>query len=108
MDNSRKIGDINGNIDSNVAIQSESVTQTQTNLRDDNQVHKALDEIFDYIITIEDDIQKAQAEFNAEILKEAVDKKDIDKGKKVLGFLRNSIGTTAAITTIAKFFGLNS
>ncbi|MCY9306848.1 hypothetical protein MOF48_15085 [Bacillus spizizenii] len=106
MDKSVKIiGDINGN--GNIAIQSESVVQTQTIVDDNNQIQKALSEIFQHIEEIQDSNQRNQAELNAEILRAAVKENNVDKGKKVLGILKNSIGTSAALTTIAKFFGLH-
>ncbi|QAS08646.1 hypothetical protein ACK2WG_12895 [Bacillus spizizenii] len=107
MDKSVKIGDINGNLSGNISIQSDSVVQTQTIVDDNNQIQKALSEILQHIEEIQDSNQRNQAEFNAEILREAVKENNVDKGKKVLGILKNSIGTSAALTTIAKFFGLH-
>lgn len=106
MGDKRKAGniDIKGNISGNIAYQSDYVTQT--NINNNNEVKKALEEIIRHAKQIEDDSERSQAELNTEILREAVERNDVDKIKTVLGLLRNSIGTISALTTIAKFFGL--
>lgn len=92
---------IGGNV-GNFAIQNENTTQTNGN----NDLSTAFDEIFERIKGIDNDVQREQAIFNAEILRNAVKENDVDKGKRVLEFLRNSIGTIGSLTTIAKFFGI--
>lgn len=91
-------------LDGNASIQSENVNQTQ--LISKAKSEEAFQELFSAIEKLENPSTRQQAQFNAELLQEAVEKKDAEKGQKLLGFLKESIGTIDSLTTIASFFGL--
>lgn len=93
---------IGNNFGPGAVIQSEHVTQTIT--ISNPEVSSAYQELLKSISEIKDETKKEQAEFNAQILKESIDSKDSAKGLKMLKFLQGVIGSSAAITTLIKFF----
>jgi hypothetical protein len=104
-DNSKKIGDIFGNtFGDNVNLQGDHVTQTK--IVNSGEFNSAFDDLMKDITKIPDEMQKQQAEFFAEQLKQAYETKNTSQGQKLLGFLKGSLGTVASLTTIARFFGI--
>ncbi|AGF28202.1 MULTISPECIES: hypothetical protein [Bacillus amyloliquefaciens group] len=97
------VGHIIGNtFGPGTVFQSEDVTQTIS--ISNSEVSNAYQEVLKSISQIKDETEKEQAEINAEILKQSIDSKDSSKGLKVLKFLQGVIGSSAAITTLIKFF----
>src|SRR5690606_9215944 len=103
---SRKIeGSFNhSNLSGNNAIQSDNVIQSQNISKSESD--EAFDLLFEEIKKMQDESKKEQAEYIAEQLKEAFQNNDSTKGKKLIGFLKSSIGTVASLATIARFFGV--
>ncbi|MEY2239356.1 MULTISPECIES: hypothetical protein [Bacillus] len=98
-----KIDNLTGNsFGPGTVIQSEDVTQTIT--ISNPEVANAYQEILKSISEIKDEGKKEQAEFYAETLKQSIDSKNSANGMKMLKFLQGIVGTSAAITTITKFF----
>jgi len=105
MDQRNIIGSFNNSdLKGNNAIQSDDVTQTQN--VNTGEADKAFKDLFEEIKKISDDAQRAQAEYNAEELRAAVESEDKSKAQKLIGFLKSSIGTVASLATIARFLGL--
>lgn len=105
MDQRNITGSFNdSDLKGNNAIQSDNVNQYQN--FSTSEAEKAFEELFSEISKITELSKREQAEYNAEELKNALDNKDKTKAEKLIGFLKNSIGTVAALTTIARFFGI--
>lgn len=90
----------------NNAIQADEVTQFQSISK--NDFDEAWKLLLQDIEAIQDPAVKDQAEYNAEQLKEAFEAKDTNKAKRLIGFLKTSIGTVASLATIAQLFGIGS
>ncbi|WP_243555763.1 hypothetical protein [Priestia megaterium] len=103
-DKSRTIGDISGRFGDNVNIQGDNVNQIKS--VNDSQLNTAYQDLYNDINKIQDEEKKEQAEFFAHQLQEAGESDDKSKIKKMLGFLKGSLGTAASLVTIAKFFGV--
>lgn len=95
----------NSSLSGNSAIQADNVFQSQNVIKDETE--EAFKELFNEINKIQDQAKKEQAEYNAEELREAFEKEDTSKAKKLLGFLKTSLGTVASLATIAKFLGVS-
>jgi hypothetical protein len=105
MDKSRKIGDIkNNSFSDNTNFQGDE--NLQSKIVHSGDFGQAFSSLIKDIQQINDESQRKQAEFFAEQLKEAFQTKDTTKAKKVIGFLKNSIGTAGSLAGIARFFGL--
>jgi hypothetical protein len=90
--------------DGNINIQSDNNTQTYSITKE--EVNDAFGQLFNKIKEIQDELQRTQAQINAQTLQEAVNTKDTNKAKPLLTLLKGTIGTVASLATIAKFFGL--
>ncbi|EZP58286.1 MULTISPECIES: hypothetical protein [Exiguobacterium] len=93
------------NFSGNSAIQADNVVQSQNVIQ--NETEEAFKELFNEINKIQDQAKKEQAEYNAEELREAIEKEDTSKAKRLLGFLKSSLGTVASLATIAKFLNIS-
>ncbi|WP_370225308.1 hypothetical protein [Cytobacillus sp.] len=94
----------NSNFDGNTNIQSDNNTQIQNITKDESE--KAFQELFAEIKAISNEDSREQAEMNAESLQEALDTGDTKKGQRLIKLLKGTIGTTASLVTIARFFGI--
>ncbi|MES1040625.1 hypothetical protein [Peribacillus simplex] len=94
----------NSELKGNMAIQADNVKQSINYNETDKE--KAFQELFNAIKTLENDSIRDQAQYNAEELKDALDKGDTKKGQKLLGFLQGALGAASSLATIAQFFGL--
>jgi len=94
----------NSTLNGNNNIQADNNTQIQND--NSKSLENAFKELFDEIKKISDESTRDQAEYFANDLKEAYETNNKDKAKKVLSFLKGTIGTVASLASIARFFGL--
>lgn len=85
-------------------IQGDYVNQDVSN---QDSVKLAFQELFNEIDKLNDSQKKDQARFFAEQLEQALKNDEKDKGKKLIGFLKDSLGVVSSLVTIAKFFGIS-
>lgn len=109
------IGDVNQMNNNNRTIKDSfndssfkgtTIIQGDGNKQND-EVNTAFTQLFSVIKEIQDELQRTQAQLNAESLQDAVNTEDTNKAKSLLALLKGTIGTVASLTTIAKFFGLS-
>ncbi|MBK5432009.1 hypothetical protein [Bacillus sp. TH25] len=101
IDNSIKVG---GSINQSAVNTGDNVTQT-VNIQQ-GVSEEVFVNLFKEIDKIQDESKRTMANFIAEQLKEAHAKKDKSKAKTAIDALKTTIGVTASLATIAKFFGL--
>lgn len=105
LENNEKSITIKGNVLGNTNINNGD-NANQTIAVNINSVEEAFTQLLKDIYEKIPDSQRDQLEFFVEKLKEAYAKGDKEEGQKILGFLKNALGSVASLVTIAGFFGL--
>lgn len=95
----------NSDLKGNNAIQADNATQSQ--LINNADFDKAFQELLTYIKKLENDLQREQAQHNAEQMKEALESGDKSTAEKIWKFLQGSLGNLSSLATIAQLFGLS-
>ncbi|MBY6272746.1 MAG: hypothetical protein CW346_11115 [Bacillaceae bacterium] len=106
MDKRQIISSFNkSTISENVNIQGDDVKQHKE-INYNNIVDDAFTKLFEEIQKIYDDAKRKEAEFFAQQLQEAYNKKDKEKAKTLIEFLRQRVQDVAALMTIATTLGI--
>lgn len=95
----------NSSFNGNTNIQGDHLEQNQ--LINEQRFEEAFQRLFEEIEAIKDSSQREQANYFAQELKSALEKQDKDKGKKLIGFLKGTLGNVSSLMTIASFFGFS-
>ena len=103
VDNSRKVGNITGNtFGNNNNFLGDNVNQ----ISDSSVFESAYKDLLTEVNKITDEDIRDQAESNAELLKEAIDKNDTPKIEKFLRFLGGTLGVVQPLLLIAQLAGV--
>ncbi|CUB46322.1 hypothetical protein SJY89_13975 [Bacillus velezensis] len=105
MNDHRNIGDVSVNGD-NVNVMGDHNQFNKVTITEKQEIDKAYEELLTEVKKIQDENKRDTIEFMTQQLKEAIDKKDSEKGKKIIPLIQGAIGTIGSLTTIAKFFGV--
>ncbi|MCL7873792.1 hypothetical protein [Bacillus altitudinis] len=105
LTDNRSIGDVNIEGHNN-NVMGDHNNLTNTTGTDIAQANKAYEKLLTEIQDIQDESIRTVTNNVAVKLKEAIDQKDSEKGKKLISMIQGAIGTVGSLTTIAKFFGL--
>lgn len=107
MVNSRKTGDIiNSNFSDNANFQSDNVTQTQTKISQNTKLQIALEELDQQIKSISDHEIKEKASMYFDMLLKYIQENKQSKIERSLKSIKDIVGVTASILTIASQFGI--
>lgn len=63
--------------------------------------------MFNTIQKLENEIEREQAQYNAEQMQEALKAGDTTKAQKLMKFLQGTLGAASSLATIAQLFGLS-
>lgn len=105
LTDNRSIGDVNIEGHNN-NVMGDHNNLNNTTGTDIAQANKAYEKLLTEIQDIQDESIRTVTNNVAVKLKEAIDQKDSEKGKKLISMIQGAIGTVGSLTTIAKFFGL--
>lgn len=105
LTDNRSIGDVNIEGHNN-NVMGDHNNLNNTTGADIAQANKAYEKLLTEIQDIQDESIRTVTNNVAVKLKEAIDQKDSEKGKKLISMIQGAIGTVGSLTTIAKFFGL--
>ncbi|WP_077704913.1 hypothetical protein [Virgibacillus dokdonensis] len=105
-DKSRSFGNIeNNSFGSNINLNGDNVNQINTETN--NQITTALEEVESEIAEIPNNDKQFEAKMFYKSLKEHIEKNETSNVRRCLSKLKEIIGSTAGIVTIAKFLGID-
>ncbi|MBY0145101.1 hypothetical protein [Neobacillus niacini] len=104
MESGRNIiigGNVSGNNNINTGEDAVQINKSQQGLSE-----QAFEQLFKDISEKCNGATSEQMKFFAEKLQEAYQKQDKEEGKKLLGFLKGTLGNIGSIASIASLFGI--
>lgn len=106
VDNRKVVsGSFNNSNFESLNVQGDNVNQINIKVNEKEKA-EAFDELFKVINSLQEVGTREQAQYNAEILQEAIEEGNKTKAQRVAGFLQSTLGNTASLVAIAEFAGL--